>query len=196
MKTGIIILAAGSSKRFGGIAKQLLTVGGISLVRRAAEAALAANLGGAVVVVLGHYRQQVAAELAGLSVTLIDNATYLDGVATSVRTGLAGLFMMDPTIESFLIMPCDQPFLTPALLQQLVATQEESDKGIIATRYDDQVNMPALFRRSYAEPLSELTGDKSPKWVIIRHRADLEAVDFAPAAVDLDFWAQAEGLQQ
>jgi len=194
MKTGIIVLAAGASKRFGGIAKQLLTVNGTSLVRNAADIALAADLGGPVVVVLGDRREQVAPELNGLGVTLIDNPTYSDGISSSVKIGLAGLFLMQPTIDTFIIMPCDQPFLTPALLRQLVATQEETGKGIVATRFAGQVHMPALFTRQYAEPLSKLTEDKAPKWVIIKHKTDLAEVGFEPAAIDLDFWAQVEEL--
>ena len=194
MRTGIIILAAGSSKRFGGISKQLLTINGTSLVRHAAEVALTAHLGGPVVIVLGDRRDQVAPELDGLGVTLIDNPNHTDGIASSVRIGLAGVFMMEPKIDRFVVMPCDQPFVTAALLQQLAATQEETGSGIVATRYADQVHMPALFARRYAEPLSVLTGDKAPKWVIIKHKADLAAVDFEPAAVDLDFWSQVEAL--
>lgn len=195
MRTGIIVLAAGSSKRFGGIAKQLLTVNGTSLVRQATETALAANLGGPVVVVLGDRREQVAPELDGLAVTLIDNPTYNDGIASSVRIGLAGLFLMQPDIDTFIVMPCDQPFLTPALLGELVVTQQESGKGVVATRFADQVHMPALFTRQYAEPLSNLTGDKAPKWVIIKHKTDLAEVGFEPAAIDLDFWSQVEALE-
>lgn len=196
LRIGIIILAAGSSKRFGGISKQLLTINGTSLVRHAAEVALAADLGGPVVVVLGDRRDQVAPELDGLGVTLIDNPTYSDGVASSVKIGLAGVFMMEPKIDKFVVMPCDQPFVTAALLQQLVATQSETDKGIVATRYADQVHMPALFARRYAEPLSVLTGDKAPKWVIIKHKTDLAEVGFEPAAIDLDFWSQVEALNE
>lgn len=195
MKTGVIVLAAGASKRFGGIAKQLLTVNGTSLVRHAADIALAAQLGGPVVVVLGDRREQIAPELDGLAVTLIDNPTYSDGIASSVKMGLAGLFLMQPDIDTFIIMPCDQPFLTPALLAQLVATQQESGKGVVATRFADQVHMPALFTRQYAEPLSNLTGDKAPKWVIIKHKTDLAEVGFEPAAIDLDFWSQVEALE-
>lgn len=194
-KTGIIVLAAGSSKRFGGIAKQLLTINGTSLVRNAAEVALAADLGGPVVVVLGDRREQVAPELDGLGVTLIDNPTYDDGIASSVKMGLAGVFLMQPAIDLFIVMPCDQPFVTPALLQQLVATQQETGKGIVATRYADQVHMPALFTRQYAEPLANLTGEKAPKWIIIKHKTDLAEVGFEPAAIDLDFWSQVEGLE-
>ena len=196
MKTGIIILAAGASKRFGGIAKQLLTINGTSLVRNAADIALAADLGGPVVVVLGDRRAQVAPELDGLGVTLIDNPAFADGVASSVRIGLAGLFLMQPTINTFIVMPCDQPFLTPALLQQLVTVQQETGKGIVATRFADQVHMPALFTRPYAEPLSMLTDDRAPKWVIIKHKTDLAEVGFEPAAVDLDFWSQVEEINK
>jgi molybdenum cofactor cytidylyltransferase len=192
---GIIVLAAGLSKRFGGINKQLLSINGTSLVRTAAEVALRANLGGPVVVVLGHEREAVAAELDGLGVTLIDNPTYKDGIASSMQMGMVGLFMMAPKIEAFIIMPCDQPYLTPALLQQLVATQQETGKGIVATRYADQVHMPALFRRTYADALLALKEDKAPKWVIIKHKTDLAEVGFEPAAVDLDFWTQVEAIQ-
>jgi molybdenum cofactor cytidylyltransferase len=192
---GIIILAAGLSKRFGGINKQLLAINGTSLVRTAAEVALQANLGGPVVVVLGHEREAVAAELDGLGVTLIDNPTYKDGIASSVQVGMVGLFMMQPQIDSFVVMPCDQPFLTPALLQQLAATKQETGKGIVATRYADQVHMPALFRRTYTDALLALTDDKAPKWVIIKHKTDLAEVGFEPAAIDLDYWTQVEAIE-
>lgn len=196
MLIGIIILAAGASKRFGGISKQLLSINGTSLVRHATEVALAANLGGPVVVVLGDRRDQVAPELDGLGVTLIDNPAYENGIASSVKIGLAGLFMMEPRIDKFIIMPCDQPFVTAALLQQLVAIQAETGKGIVATRYADQVHMPTLFDRRFAEPLSALTDDKAPKWVIIKHKTDLAEVGFEPAAIDLDFWSQVEELKK
>ncbi|MBO0939701.1 nucleotidyltransferase family protein [Fibrella sp. HMF5335] len=196
MLTGIIVLAAGSSKRFGGISKQLLSINGTSLVRHAAEVALAANLGGPVVVVLGDRRDLVAPELDGLAVTLIDNPTHTDGIASSVKIGLAGLFLMEPRIDKFIIMPCDQPYVSAALLQQLVVTQTETDKGMVATRYADQVHMPALFARRYAEPLAALTGDKAPKWVLIRHKDDLAEVGFELAAIDLDLWPQVEALEK
>ena len=157
---------------------------------------MAADLGGPVVVVLGDRRDQVAPELDGLAVTLIDNPTHADGIASSVKMGLAGLFLMQPRIANFVIMPCDQPYVSAALLQQLVVSQTETGKGIVATRYADQVHMPALFARRYAEPLAALTGDKAPKWVIIRHKDDLAEVGFELAAIDLDLWPQVEALEK
>src|SRR4051812_30585187 len=74
-----VVLAAGGSSRLGR-PRQLLTVGGEPLVRRAAVQALAAC--DEVLVVVGAVAEQVAHALAGLPLRVVLNRAWADGMGS------------------------------------------------------------------------------------------------------------------
>ena len=80
---GIVILAAGASTRMG-TPKQLLCYAGKSLLRRAAETALASQ-GQPVVVVLGAAGEHCRPELEGLPVRIVENPDWEQGMSASLR---------------------------------------------------------------------------------------------------------------
>jgi molybdenum cofactor cytidylyltransferase len=192
MTVGTLILAAGSSTRFEGQAKQLLVLDGKTLIRRAVETALSAMLNGPVLVVLGANRDQIAAELVGLPVGQIHNPDHGQGMATSLRAGLLALQARQPDLSAVAVMLCDQPLITPDLLRQLVDTQSGTGKPIVACRYAGQVGVPALFAQAYFSALLALDGDKGARFLLKNNKTDLAEVGFEPAAVDLDSWADVE----
>ena len=165
--------------------KQLLTYKGQTLIRRVTESALALQRG-PVVVVLGANRNQIAPELADLPITLVDNAAWETGQASSLKTGLAALYITEKDIESVLVLHVDQPLVSVGLLQHLLLVRKETGKGIVACRYDTQLSVPALFSRDYIPELLAMTGDRSVKWLIAQHRADCTPVPFEAGAIDLD----------
>ena len=186
MIIGTIILAAGSSSRLGQ-PKQLLVHKGKTLVRRITDMALALQKG-PVTVVLGANRHAVADELAGLPITLIDNPRYEEGLSSSLKMGLAGLFVTQNKIDAVLVLLTDQPHVSPELLLHLIETFQDGDKGITACRYgaDGPLGVPALFATKYVDELLGLTGDKGARWVIVKHRADCAEVPFEQGLIDLD----------
>ena len=186
MIIGTIILAAGSSSRLGQ-PKQLLVHKGKTLVRRITDMALALQKG-PVTVVLGANRHAVADELAGLPVTLIDNPHYEEGLSSSLKMGLAGLFVTQNKIDAVLVLLTDQPHVSSGLLLHLIETFQDGDKGITACRYgvDGPLGVPALFATKYVDELLGLTGDKGARWVIVKHRADCAEVPFEQGLIDLD----------
>lgn len=199
MKIGIIVLAAGPSLRFGETIKQLLTFNGVTLVRKATETALAAQLGGPVVVVVGAARERVAPEVADLPVTVIDNDRYALGIASSIKTGLAAIHLTQTELDALILLPCDQPLVSPALLQQMAAVFSESGKGLVACRYSDrvggsQLGTPMLFGWHYLDALLDLEGDKGPRWIVLKHKGDRAEVAFEPAALDLDSWRDVDAI--
>ncbi len=169
----------------GGEPKQLLPYKGQSLLRRITQTALALQRG-PVVVVLGAYRDRIAPELAGLPITLVDNPGWPGGQATSLKTGLAALYLVQKNIDAVLVLHTDQPMVSVGLLMHMLDVWPESGMGIVACRYDTQLSVPALFSRNYVTELLQLTGDKGVKWVIVRHRKDCAEVQFAAGAIDLD----------
>ncbi|GAB3988056.1 hypothetical protein GCM10028807_09850 [Spirosoma daeguense] len=185
MNVGTIILAAGDSSRMGGDPKQLLIYKEQTLVRRTTESALALQRG-PVVVVLGANRDQIAPELAGLPVTLVDNSGWQTGQAGSLKTGLAALYLMNKNIDAVLVLHIDQPLVSIGLLQHILEVWKEQGKGIVACRYDTQIGVPALFSREYINELLQLEGDKGLQWVIVRHRDDRSEVPFEAGNIDLN----------
>ena len=179
----------------GGVPKQLLAYKGQSLLRRVTETALALQCG-PVVVVLGANREQIVPELAGLPITLVDNAGWPSGQAGSLKTGLAALYITHKNIDAVLVLHTDQPLVSLGLLLHLLEVRKDEQKGIVACRYDTQLSVPALFDRDYITELLQLEGDKGVKWVIARHRDDCAEVPFEAGAIDLDSKRDVEMFQR
>jgi molybdenum cofactor cytidylyltransferase len=183
-KVGIVILAAGESARMGA-PKQLLPVGQLSLIRHVAQAALATACK-PVVLVLGAHKAEVVPEVADLPLVFIDNPHWATGMASSVKMGLVGTYLTDKTLDAVLILVCDQPHLNTAVLTQMLLAFEETDKGIIACRYGQQVGVPVLFGRQYFDALLGLQGDEGARRLLKAHLADAAFVDFEAGLQDLD----------
>ncbi len=88
-RIGAIVLAAGRSQRMGAN-KLTLMLEGKPLVRHAVDAARAAGLE-KIIVVVGHEAEKVRAALAGAEVAFVVNQDYAEGLATSLKKGVAAL---------------------------------------------------------------------------------------------------------
>lgn len=182
-----IILAAGASSRMGR-PKQLLEIGGQTLVARAVNAVMEAGLW-PVVVVLGANSDEIKPVLARLPVISVVNAAWAEGMATSLRTGIKTLGQYSRTAPAALIGLCDQPGFTAEVARRLVdalAAGEGAMKGIAAARYDGRLGAPAVFRRKYFSALAELTGDQGARALLQSRADDVAAVDLPELGVDLD----------
>jgi len=94
----------------------------------------------------------------------------------------------DGSIEAFLVLLTDQPFVTNDLLQQLIITHEQTRKGIVACRYAEpsHLGVPALFGIHYKAEFLRLSGDVGARKLIQQHADDCAEVLFPLAAIDLD----------
>ena len=183
-RPGIIVLAAGASVRMG-TPKQLLDIGGASLIRRAAQAAIDSE-GHPVVVVLGANAELIRPELDGLEAQVTVNSQWSVGMSSSIRCGLKKLLMLAPEIEGVVLMLADQPEVTSGSLRKLIRAHEDSDSDLVAARYNDVLGTPALFSRAYFDELLQLDGQSGARSLIERHRARVLAIHLPEAAGDLD----------
>ncbi len=104
---GAVLLAAGSGSRMGGRPKSLLELGGVSLIRRQLIALSGAGVD-EVVVVLGHYAEQIEAVVQNFPVTLVRNLRPDDGQVSSLRLGLNAL---SPKMDAVVVALADQPLI-------------------------------------------------------------------------------------
>ncbi|GAB3919493.1 nucleotidyltransferase family protein [Larkinella terrae] len=185
MNIGIIILAAGASSRMGNQPKQLIEWEGRTLIRRAVDMALETPFR-PVVVVVGANKNRISPELDGLPVTIIDNQHWQQGLSSSIKTGLAAVYLTQKNIDAVLFLLTDQPGVDRGLLLQLAQVYRETGKGIVASGYAGSLGVPALFDRKYISELLSLTGDTGAKWVIANHKDDCAEVPFESGKIDLD----------
>lgn len=176
---GLILLAAGGSTRLG-TPKQLLTYQGQTLLRRAAETALA-SVCRPVVVVLGAQAARLQEELAGLAVQIVENPHWAEGMGTSLRAGLDAL---TETQEGAVVCLCDQPLLSADIIDALVTAHDDTEKPIAACEYDGTVGVPALFSRALFSELRALKEGAKP--LLRRHASQIAIVPFPGGDADID----------
>jgi molybdenum cofactor cytidylyltransferase len=205
---GIVVLAAGGSKRLGR-PKQLVPFHGGTLLRHAVEVALdAARPAGAgapprpgaaarhpVVVVIGAEGARTRSAISGLRVLVVDNQRWREGLSTSLRAGLTGLHATaDP--DAALFTTCDQPRVTSEVLHRLIDAYTAARAPVVACAYGGGLGVPALFDRSLFPELRALEGDAGARRVIEAHRDAVVSVPFPEAAVDVDTAEDVAGLAE
>ncbi len=180
MGIGAIVLAAGGSSRLG-TPKQLLTFRGETLVRRAAKAALE-SVCDRVVVVVGNHAQQVRQEMGDLPVLAVENDKWQSGVSSSIRAGLEQISSEDGVV----ITLCDQPFMTAAVLNELISTHHKTRREIVASTYGATRGVPAFFAPELFNELASLTKDEGARRIIASHPEKVATVEFLQGAIDID----------
>jgi molybdenum cofactor cytidylyltransferase len=183
-RVATVVLAAGESRRMGS-PKQLLRIDGITLVRRAAETALASRCR-AVYVVVGAAAEDVRRELSELSLEVVDNPDWEKGLAGSIRVGIEAVQAARPGFDAAILAPVDQPRVDAALLDRLIEVFESGEREIVACSYAGTVGAPALFTRRHFIELTTLRGDRGAKSVLRAREAEVAQVPFPEGAVDLD----------
>ena len=162
-----------------GSAKQLLPLGGRSLLRRAAETAIATGCRPAVVV-LGREAAAMRPELAGLDVVAVDNPDWPLGMGGSIRTGMAAV---PADVAGVVLTLCDQPHMDAAALATLIDTFHQTGRTV-AARYAGTFGVPAVFPRSVFPALLALDPAAGAKRLLTGD--DVVPVDLPAAAVDVD----------
>lgn len=181
---GAVILAAGASTRMGA-PKQLLELDGRPLVARAVEAALASPAW-PVVVVLGAHAEKIRPALARLPVLIAENPAWAEGMAASLRAGIATLRQFSRALDAAVVALCDQPAFSAETIAQLVAAQHATGRSIVAARYGGHQGAPALFLREHFATLAALTGEEGARALLNGDPDRVAAVDLPALALDLD----------
>jgi len=185
---GAVVLAAGSSSRLGE-PKQLVQIGGGSLLRRTVRMAKEAGCD-PVVVVLGFEAERMRGELDGLRATAIVNAGWREGMGSSLRCGVAALMDLEPRPANILLLVCDQVALSSDFLSKLLRVHGSVDgsggAGITAARYAGRLGVPAIFSSALFPELMAIEGDRGAGGILEENASRVTAVDFPGGELDLD----------
>jgi CTP:molybdopterin cytidylyltransferase MocA len=162
--TAAVVLAAGASTRLGE-PKQLVMLGGETLLERAVRVAHEAGCA-PVVVVLGAAAELVAARCDLGSAVVVVNEAWEEGMASSIRVGIGGVGGADGVV----LMTCDQPAVTAEHLLALMAAGQ-----VTASAYAERRGVPAYFPGAAFPALAALRGDAGAR-ELLRGTATVELV--------------------
>jgi molybdenum cofactor cytidylyltransferase len=184
-----IILAAGRSSRYlagGGpeASKLIALYRGEPLVRRVARAALG-SCARPVVVVTGHARVDVEAALAGLPLGFAFNPDFANGLASSLRVGVAAL---PARALGAMVLLGDMPDVEAAVIDRIVKVFSTSADALAAVPvHAGRRGNPVLLGRGLFAAVARLEGDEGARRLLREAAPDRVAeVPFDDAAVTLD----------
>ena len=148
-----LVLAAGAGRRFGSD-KLLADFAGAPVIRRTVDAVLAGGFD-AVLVATGAAHASITEALAGCDCRILEAPDWEEGMAASLRRGLA---VLPPQAKGVFIFLGDMP-LAPVELCDLLAQLAEQAGYAARPRVAGQPGHPAAFTRAAFADLAQLTGD-------------------------------------
>lgn len=180
MRIGIVVLAAGESRRMG-TAKQKLVFRGKSLLRNAVDQAVESSAS-EVFVVIGSY--DLRAELDGAAVQVVFNAQREQGIGTSIYAGISAAKAAE--LDAAILTVADAPNLSAQTYNRLIAAHLASRLPIVASQYAGTVGVPVLFERQFFDSLLALAPDAGCKELILQNAAKAMRIPCEEAETDVD----------
>ncbi|WYK04317.1 nucleotidyltransferase family protein [Cereibacter sphaeroides f. sp. denitrificans] len=179
----LLLLAAGASRRMRGADKLMEPVEGEPLLRLQARRGIEAGL--TVLVTLPPDRPERWAALEGLAVRRVPVPDAGEGLAASIRAGVAAA----PPDAAVLLLLADLPEIEAADLARMAALHRAAPDALLrATAADGQPGHPILFPADLRAELQALKGDQGARRILERAGGRLRLVPLAGtrAVTDLD----------
>lgn len=156
LRLGGVLLAAGEGKRLGGCPKGLIEIDGEPLVRRNLKLLREAGVD-EVVLVTGHYREQIAAAVEGIAHKQVEQRPPAHTQADSLRLGLSAL---SPEVDAILVLPVDMPALIRGDLVALIGAYKHAADTIefVGPVVDGWPGNPVLFSQRIAAQIGRGEG--------------------------------------
>ncbi|KAB2936114.1 MAG: NTP transferase domain-containing protein, partial [Rhodocyclaceae bacterium] len=177
-----LVLAAGQSARMGGANKLFAEVGGVPMLLRAVNAALASKAA-SVTVVLGHEAERAEALLAGRKVNVVRNPDFAQGMSTSLRAGIAAL---PKEAEAAVVLLADMPRISAVQVDRVIDAFEAKRPAIVVPQRDGQRGNPILWPREFFVPMQAVSGDQGARSLLQEHAQRIRAVDMDDDAIHAD----------
>lgn len=185
MKTELILLAAGQSKRFGGI-KQLTDIHGQAMICHCLSQyrqgtnwldgihsgfiALGANADLITEVLPKTIKQHVIQSWQqGMGHTLAQSMKFIAKDTSHVFIGLA-----------------DQVLISQAIIERMLGQIEQYPQHIIAANYANKLGAPAIFPQPYFSQLAQLSGDRGAQGLLMKNLDNVISMPIPQADLDID----------
>jgi len=181
-KTGIIILAAGSSSRMGE-PKQLMIYKNKTFLQHIIGEAKNAFLD-PVICVTGYQSDLISKSISRMEVTVVYNEHWQDGMGSGISAGIKQVLLSD--VKSVIVTVSDQPHVSSDLFETMLEMKARSGKKIVACSYAGTLGTPVLFSKEYFNQLKSLNGNQGAKNIVKINLPDVCSVEFEKGNIDID----------
>ncbi|MDY4693048.1 MAG: nucleotidyltransferase family protein [Blautia sp.] len=176
MIIGIVMLAAGNSRRFGSN-KLIYNVSGKPMYQHVLEKLqetqdyVNQNMGGKIKVTLTVVTQfqEIIRYGEENKVQVLLNSQPDRGISSSLQIGLKANLNAD----AVLFCVADQPYITSESIRKFILEFAGSGKGMGCVAFGKTTGSPCIFRKKYYNELLKLQGDRGGKKVLLSHMDDV-----------------------
>ncbi len=185
MNIGVVILAAGESKRMG-VPKQILPIFGVPMLKYLVDEVLDTEAH-PVTVVVGANKTKIVPLLENIPIGIIDNPNWQKGMGSSIKMGLVGSYLITKGFDGLIFMTSDMPFVNAEVINKLINTAIEfPNKTIIASKYAGTLGIPVLYKKERFEDILDMKPEHGAKQFFNKYPDEIVSLDFDLGAIDLD----------
>ncbi len=180
-----VVLAAGRSRRMAPHNKLLVADRtGKAMIARVIDNVLSSNAR-PILVVTGHQAEQIQHALGGRPVRYVHAADYAEGLAASLKAGIAAV---PEECAAALVCLGDMPLVTGRMIDRLLSSYDP-DEGrlIVLPTFRGKQGNPMLWDRRFFPEILQITGDSGARFLLGKHLEAVAEVEMADDAVLRDF---------
>lgn len=178
----LLVLAAGSSSRFGSH-KQLALVDGQPLLRYLLLKLTSGKW--KTIVVLGGGAEDIRPSISDLTTDIIINEEWKEGMSASLQRGFSFVKEKYRDAKAVIVVLGDQVNLSSEDILTLIEKFDDHPDFIIATNYEGKPGVPVLFPKHIWSLIDALGGDEGARRMLDT-RKDVVLVDNSRAFKDVD----------
>jgi len=180
-----VVMAAGRSRRMAPHNKLLIAdKTGKPMVARVVDNVLSSKAR-PILVVTGHQAEQVENALGGRPVRYVHAPDYADGLAASLKTGIAAV---PPECSAALVCLGDMPLVTGRMIDRLLAAYDPDEgRQIVLPTFHGKQGNPMLWDRRFFPEILQISGDSGARFLVGKHMEVVAEVEMADDAVLRDF---------
>ncbi|KAA3662271.1 MAG: nucleotidyltransferase family protein [Calditrichaeota bacterium] len=177
-----VLLAAGSSKRFGASNKLLAKTGSVTVIAKTCRLLQQFSFQ-EFVIVLGYEHEKLRAQLSPDAHTIV-NHHYYKGLASSLRCGITSL---SKSCDGILIHLADIPFVKRNTIQTLLDNfQLEQGAKICLPVYNNKQGHPVIFPVYFKNELTTLSGDTGARDLIRTYSEKVMKIEVTDKNITID----------
>ena len=156
-----IILAAGSSRRYGKTNKLVQIFQEKPIIKHVIDVLLEENDPKDLLVVVGHEKSKIINLINNPNIKIVNNKDYEKGIGTSISCAMGHL---EDYIQGVMIIPADMPFISKVDLRNLENKFIElNSTKVVLPKHGSNLGNPVILPKSYFNILTNLKADEGAR---------------------------------